>query len=45
MTIFHKHLNYNVQKSDHPDLSPSRIKEDPNAVNNILGILEKTSTL
>ena len=40
--IFYKHLNYDVQKYKHPDLSPSRIKKDQDAVDNILGILETT---
>ena len=41
-TSFHKHLNYNVQKYKHPDLNPSRIKKDQDAIDNILGILETT---
>ena len=43
-TIFHKNLNYDVQKYKHPDLNPSRIKNDQDAVDNILGILETTFT-
>ena len=39
---FYKHLNYDVQKYKHPDLSPSRIRKDQDAVDNILGILETT---
>ena len=40
--FFYKHLNYDVQNYKHPDLSPSRIKKDQDAVDNILGILETT---
>ena len=37
---FYKHLNYDVQNYKHPDLSPSRIKKDQDAVDNILGIID-----
>ena len=35
-------MNYDVQKYKYPDLNPSRIKKDQDAVDNILGILETT---
>ena len=41
-TSFHEHFNYDIQKYKHPDLNPSRIKKDQDAVNNILAILETT---
>ena len=39
---FYIHLNYDVQKYKHPDLSRSRIKKDLDAVDSIFGILETT---
>ena len=41
-TSFHEDFNYDIQKYKHPDLNPSRIKKDQDAVNNILAILETT---
>ena len=39
---FHNHINYHPQKFKHPDLNPSRIKKDEDAVQKILSTIEAT---
>ena len=39
---FHNHINYHSQKFKHPDLNPSRIKKDEDAVQKILSTIEAT---
>lgn len=41
-TCFHKHLDYHPQKFKHPDLNPSRIKKDEDAVQCILTTIATT---
>ena len=39
---FHNHINHHPQKFKHPDLNPSRIKKDEDAVQKILSTIEVT---
>ena len=41
-SCFHKHLNYDTQKYNHPDLNPSRMKKDEADVKRILEIISTT---
>ena len=41
-TCFHKHLDYQPQKYKHPDLNPSRIMKDEDAVQRILSTIATT---
>ena len=41
-TCFHMHLDYQPQKYKHPDLNPSRIMKDENAVQRILSTIATT---